>query len=132
MLERLNAQLARLHDHIAAAGRAGRVEARRWLAARDACRDVDCLDRLYETGIREARLALIDVETRTPAFVVSNARGDVLRVVEKAPPPAPLPFEVKSIQEAPARERSGVGLSTALALLAALITYAMVVKRLAV
>src|SRR5687767_10103782 len=71
MLDRLNAQLAQLHDRIVTAGRAGKIEVKRWLAARDACQDVECLDRLYEAGMREARLALIDGESRKSVLVLT-------------------------------------------------------------
>jgi len=132
MLDRLNAQLVQLHDRVVAAGRAGRIEVKRWLAARDACQDVECLDRLYEAGMREAKLALVDVESRKPALILTNARGDLLRVAEKQATPAPLPFEVKAVQEAPVRERSSVAVYVALALLAVAVAYGVMARRLSV
>ena len=132
MLGRLNAQLSDLHDRVVRAGRAGRLELKRWIAARDGCKDVECLDRLYEAGLREARLALVDVENRKPAPVMVNARGELLRVVEKQaePAPAPLPAEVKAVPERPVRERSGIAAYAALALLGVAAAYAFLAKRL--
>lgn len=75
MLGRLNERFADLHDEAVRAGRAGRLDSRRWLAARDACKDVECLDRLLEAGIREARRALVDVESRAPAPILASGRG---------------------------------------------------------
>ena len=130
MLGRLNAEFADLHDRVVRAGRAGRIELKRWIAARDSCRDVECLDRLYETGLRQARLALIDVETRKPTPVMVNARGDLLRVVDKPARPAAIPEGVKSVQETPVRERSDVAAYVALALLGVAVAYAILARRL--
>jgi uncharacterized protein len=85
MLGTLNAQLADLHDRSIREGRAARVDVRRWLSQRDACRDVDCLDRVFEAGIRAARIALVDTETRQPALILVNARGVPVRVLPEAP-----------------------------------------------
>lgn len=133
MLERRNAGLADLHDGIVQAGRAGRVEVKRWLAARDACSDVDCLDRLFDAAIRDARLALVDVESRQPVTILVNARGVPLRVLQ--PEPKAIPAPTPSVQEAPARERSGLDTAASLLMVAFLVSalgYAVVAKRLAV
>lgn len=97
MLESRNADLADLHDRVVQAGKTTRIEPKRWVAVRDACRDVECLDQLYEQGMREARLALVEVESRTPAPVLTNARGELLRVVQtkarpiaRSEPPPPV------------------------------------------
>jgi len=81
----LNAQLADLHDRASREGRAERVDARRWLSERDACRDVDCLDKVFERGIHAARIALVDTETRQPALILVTARGVPVRVLPEAP-----------------------------------------------
>jgi hypothetical protein len=133
MLDRRNASLADLHDGIVQAGRAGRVEVKRWLAARDACGDVDCLDQVFDAAIRDARLALVDVESRQPATILVNARGIPLRVSE--PEPKAIPAPTPSVQEAPARERSGLDTAASLLMvlfLVAALSYAVVAKRLAV
>jgi len=80
-----NAQLADLHDRIVRDGRATHVDARRWLSQRDACRDVDCLDKVFEGNIRAARIALVDIETREPAVILVNARGIPVRVLPEVP-----------------------------------------------
>jgi hypothetical protein len=80
-----NAQLADLHDRVVRDGRAAHVDARRWLTERDACRDVDCLDKVFEGNIRAARIALVDLETREPAVILVNARGIPVRVLPEAP-----------------------------------------------
>ena len=130
MLGRLNAELADLHDRVVRAGRAGRIELKRWIAARDSCRDVECLDQLYAAGLRQAKLALIDVESRKPAPIMVNARGDLLRVVDKPARAAAMPEGVKSAQEAPVHEHSGIAAYAALALLGVAITYAVLARRL--
>jgi hypothetical protein len=84
MLGTLNAQLADLHDRSIREGRAARVDVRRWLSQRDACRDVDCLDSVFEAGIHAARIALVDTETRQPALILVNARGVPVRVLPEA------------------------------------------------
>jgi hypothetical protein len=81
-----NAQLADLHDRIVREGRAAHVDVRGWLNQRDACRDVDCLDKAFEDSIQGARIALVDIETRQPAVVLVNARGVPVRVLPEAPP----------------------------------------------
>lgn len=80
-----NAQLADLHDWIIRDGRAARVDVRRWLSQRDACRDVDCLDKVFEDSIQAAKIALVDIEARQPAVVLVNARGVPVRVLPEAP-----------------------------------------------
>jgi len=80
-----NAQLADLHDRIVRDGRATHVDVRRWLTQRDACRDVDCLDKVFEGNIQAARIALVDVEARQPAVILVNARGVPVRVLPEAP-----------------------------------------------
>jgi len=80
-----NTQLADLHDRIIRDGRAARVDVRRWLGQRDACRDVDCLDKVFEGNIQAARIALVDVEARQPAVILVNARGVPVRVLPEAP-----------------------------------------------
>lgn len=130
MLDRRNASLADLHDGIVQAGRAGRVDVKRWLAARDACSDVDCLDQVFDAAIRDARLALVDVESRQPATILVNARGVPLRVLEPRIIPAPTP----SVRETPARERSALDTAASLlmvAFLVAALAYALVARRLA-
>lgn len=131
MLGRMNAQLAELHDAIAQSGRAGRIEPRRWLAERDACRDVDCLDRVLEGSLREAKLALVDVESRSPAPVLTNARGEVLRVLEKRATPVATPAPAQSFQPSAAREGRRLETYSGLILVAAILAYAMVARRLA-
>lgn len=132
MLGMLNARLADLHERLVAAGRAGRVEVRRWLAARDACREVDCLDRVFDAAIHDAKLALVDVVSREPAPVLVNARGVRLKVL---PPPAQAPSPVVVVVEQSARElpppREGSGPGGLLALLfaAGAVGYAIVAKR---
>jgi hypothetical protein len=81
-----NAQLADLHDRIIRDGRAAHVDARRWLSQRDACLDVDCLDKVFEGNIHAAKSALVDVEARQPAVTLVNARGVPVRVLPEAPP----------------------------------------------
>ena len=81
----LNTQLADLHDRAIREGRAARVDARRWLSARDACRDVECLDKVFETGIQATRVALVDIETRQPALILVTARGIPVRVSPETP-----------------------------------------------
>lgn len=120
MLDRLNARLAELHEAVVHAGKAGRVEVKRWLAARDACQDVECLDRLFEAGIREAKIALVDVESREPTRILPSARGVPIRVAENVP----------SLQETPIRERAGRGVYVALLVLAGVVLYALVARRL--
>jgi len=85
ILGHLNAQLADLHDRIIREGRATRVDVRRWLSQRDACRDVDCLDSLFDAGIRAARIALVDIETRQPTPILVNARGVPVRLRPEEP-----------------------------------------------
>ncbi|SRR5258706_544116 len=80
-----NAQLADLHDRIIRDGRAAHVDVRRWLTQRDACHDVDCLDKVFEGNIQAARIALVDIEARQPAVVLVNARGVPVRVLPEAP-----------------------------------------------
>jgi len=88
VIGRLNEQLADLHDQIVRDGRAARVNVRRWLGARDACRDVDCLDKVLQDGIEAARMALVDVESREPTPVLTTARGIPLRVMPSVRTPA--------------------------------------------
>ena len=128
MLRRANAELADLHDRAVLAGRAGSNDLKRWVSTRDACRDVECLDRLYERGIREATLALVDVETRQPSVVLVNARGVPLRIVDKQTIPAP------AAREAPVRKQPALETAASLLMvlfLAAAATYALVARRLA-
>ena len=137
MLGRLNEQLADLHDEMVLSGKSGRAEWNHWLAARDACQDVDCLDRMLEASIREARLALVDVESRQPTLVLANARGIPMQVLQKTPPlpralPAPRsrPSEpVLSLRE-PSRLEPLMSALTML-FLAAVAVYAVVVRRIA-
>jgi hypothetical protein len=94
MLGSLNDRLADLDEEIVRAGKAARVEPKRWLAARDACQDVECLDRTLEAGVRDARSALVDVESRQPTLILATARGVPVQIVQgTAPvlraPPAP-------------------------------------------
>lgn len=84
-----NAQLAVLHDRTVREGRAGRVDVDRWLSERDACRDVDCLDNVFEAGIQAAKIALVDTENRQPAVILVNARGIPVRVLPEAPRVSP-------------------------------------------
>jgi uncharacterized protein len=58
MLTRLNNQLADLHEELVKSGKAGKVDVQRWISARDACADVDCVDGALEASIREAKKAL--------------------------------------------------------------------------
>jgi uncharacterized protein len=51
-----NSQLADLHDRAVREGRAERMDAQRWLSERDACREVDCLDAVFERRIHAARI----------------------------------------------------------------------------
>jgi hypothetical protein len=81
-----NAQLADLYDRIVRDGRAVHADMRRWLDQRDACRDVDCLDKVFADSIRAAKIALADIEARQPMAVLVNARGVPVRVVPEAPP----------------------------------------------
>src|SRR5204863_8023465 len=84
-----NVQLADLHDRAIREGRPARVDARRWLSERDACRDVNCLDKVFEAGIQATRVALVDIETRQPALILVNARGIPVRVLPEAPRVSP-------------------------------------------
>ena len=138
MLGTLNAQLADLHDRSIREGRAARVDVRRWLSQRDACRDVDCLDSVFEAGIRAARTALVDVEARQPTLVLVNARGVPVRVLPEAPraPAAAAPESERHLSSdvrAPtARERSRFGIpfdALLLLLVAAAVLYTVVVVR---
>ena len=80
-----NAQLADLHDRVIRGGREAHVDVRRWLSQRDACRDVGCLDKVFEDSIQAAKIALVDIEARHPAVILVNARGVPLRVLPEAP-----------------------------------------------
>ena len=131
MLGRQNAELAELHALTILAGKAGSKETKRWVAARDACKDVECLDRLFETGMREARLALVEADSRRPAMILTSARGVPLRIAERAPvKTAPLPPVVQSVQEPLAPERPSVGAYVTLALLGVAVAYAIMARRL--
>lgn len=142
MLGALNAQLADLHDGTVQARRAGRTDARRWLATRDACQDVDCLDRFFEAAIRDAKLALVDVESREPTVVLANARGVPVRLLQAADaprPPSPRSVETEQArQSAPPRLRSirePTGFEALISVLtvlflAAVAVYAMAARRL--
>jgi uncharacterized protein len=92
-----NAQLADLHDRMIREGRAAHVDGQRWLNERDACRDVDCLDKVFERGIRAARIALVEIETRQPTPILVNARGISVRVLPQA--------QLASATAAPEEER---------------------------
>jgi len=130
MVGRLNAEFADLHDQTILAGRAGSNESKRWVAARDACKTVDCLERLFEAGIREARLVLDEVDSRQPAPLLTNARGVELRIVQKsaaAPPPAADDAEEAVSQGAPETAASLVMIFFFVAALG----YALVARRLA-
>jgi hypothetical protein len=133
-----NSQLADLHDRAVREGRAERLDARRWLSERDACRDVDCLDKVFSAEIQAARIALVDIETRQPALILVNARGIPIRVLPEAPlvsRTAALEGERHHSAGAPtlaAREpsRSGIPLDVFLLLLvAAAVLYTVVVVR---
>ena len=133
MLGGRNAELADLYERVVRAGRAGRIEPKRWLATRDACRDVECLDQLYEEGMREARLALVEVESRAPAPILTNARGEVLLVVETVTRPNPPPA-IPPVQPPLVREQASV-FDTAASLLMVVFLllafgYSLVVRRL--
>lgn len=132
MLESRNAELADLYERVVHAGRARRIETKRWLATRDACRDVECLDQLYEEGMREARLALVEVESRTPAPILTNARGEVLRVVETATRPIVLPHSpppASPVRE-PAAAIDTAGSLLMVVFLVAALGYSLVARRL--
>jgi len=132
MLGRLDGELADLHERNVLAGRAGSVELKRWVGERDACSDVECLDRLYEAGIREARLALVDVEDRQPVPVLTNARGVPLRIVKQRGAAAPALPEVT--QEPAVRERPALETAASLVMilfLVAALGYALFARRLA-
>ena len=109
MLGRLNERFADLHDEVVRAGKGGRLEHGRWLAARDACRDVECLDRLLEAGIGEARRALVDVESRQPAPILASARGVPLYLVPEHP--ARQPKAAAAAAAAPEPERRSAALN---------------------
>lgn len=130
MLGRMNAQLAELSGQAVLAGRAGSNQLKRWVSARDVCKDVECLDQALEAGIREAKLALVAVEDRQPAPILSNARGEVLRVLEKRGPPAAAPAPAQSFQPPVAREGRRLETYSGLILVAAVLAYAMVARRL--
>lgn len=138
ILGHLNAQLADLHDRIIREGRAARVDVRRWLNQRDACRNVDCLDNVFESGLRAARIALVDTETRQPTLILVNARGVPVRVLPEAPPaPASVALEAEphpstGAHTLPAREPSRFEIPFDVLLLlivAAAVLYTVVVVR---
>jgi hypothetical protein len=131
MLNRLNTQLADLHDKAVAAGRGERIRVKRFLSTRDACGDVECLDALFERGIRETKLALVDVETREPTVMLTSARGVPLRVLRSAPPRTPA-----APREHPAVAGGQSALDTAASLLmvgflVTVLGYTVVARRLA-
>ena len=131
MLGRMNAQLAELSGQAVLAGRAGSNQLKRWASARDACKDVECLDQILEAGIREAKLALVEVEGRQPAPILTNARGEVLRLVEKRALPVATHAPAQSFQPPIAREGRRLETYSGLILVAAVLAYAMVARRLA-
>jgi len=132
MLGHLNERFAELQDQAVLAGRAGNSELKRWVSARDACKDVECLDRLFETGIREASLVLAEADRREPAPLLTNARGIPLRIVQKNATNIPAPPD--AVQEKAVAERSVPETAASLVMvlfLVAALAYTFVARRLA-
>ena len=94
--------------------------------------DVECLDRLFETGIREASLVLAEADRREPAPLLTNARGIPLRIVQKNATNIPAPPD--AVQEKAVAERSVPETAASLVMvlfLVAALAYTFVARRLA-
>jgi len=118
VLGRSNDELAGLHDKITATGRVGGFDADRWAARRDGCTTVDCLDKVFEEAIREAKAVLASpmreatatpslasppvptVESLSPSATIPSTASAAPEQVQKAP--AVLPQEPeKTVQVTP-------------------------------